>query len=208
MLKRQLFVGLGLVILLSACGSSTGSSGNAATASSPGSVKFTCAKDVCTLPAELQRETLCCKDPFVGGCGIKSGSSCRDIPKIDARCPVPSVMIRAFPGTASETFGCCTAQNECGVDMGMTMGPMGMASGCQARSALCNSISKADAANLHPQSCDGTELPLPDNCGSDRMFPGGPGGPGAPGGRSGGPPAAGGGMPAAGTGAAAGSGGS
>jgi hypothetical protein len=202
MLKRQLFIAFCLVTLMSACGSSSGSSGNAASANTPSGPTFTCAKDVCTLPAELQRETLCCKDPFAGGCGIKSGSSCRDIPKIDSRCPVPSVMFRAFPGTSTETFGCCTAQNECGVDMGMTMGPMGMASGCQSRSALCNSVSKADAANLHPQSCDGTALPLPDNCGVDRMFPGGPGGPGGP------PGAAGGGMPAAGTRAAAGGGGS
>ena len=188
----------GLVTVLSACGGGSDSSSSASSASTASGSKFTCAKEVCTLPAGLEREALCCKDYFAGGCGIKSGASCRDIPKIDPRCPVPSVMFRSFPGTASETFGCCTAQNECGVDMGMTMGPMGMTSGCQSRSSLCSSISKTDATSLNPQTCDGTAIPVPDNCGqTGGGFPGGPGRgmpPGAP--------------PAAGSGAAAGSGGS
>jgi hypothetical protein len=161
MKKRTFGIAFGLLTLLSACGSSN-SSGDAGTkASASTSTKsgtFTCAKDVCTLPDSLKGEELCCIDPFKGGCGIKSAASCRAFPTIDARCPVPDLNVMAPMGIeAPKAFGCCTAQNECGIDFGM--------GGCQPRTFACRFISKDAAAMLKPQTCDGTPMPVPADCG-------------------------------------------
>jgi hypothetical protein len=175
MKKRTLGMALGLLTLLSACGSSksstenTGSTTSSSTAKTNG--KFTCAKDVCTLPDSLKGEELCCMDPFKGGCGIKSGGSCRSFPTIDDRCPVPDLNAMAPMGIEPpKAFGCCTANNECGVDFGM--------GGCQARTFLCQFISKDAAAMLNPETCDGEAMPLPANCGRTTpiMLPGAAGG--------------------------------
>ena len=115
-----------------------------------------CGADSCTLPKELEGEELCCIDNFAGGCGIKVGASCRDIPDVDDRCPTPDIMVN-FPGANSMTvFGCCTGNNQCGVDFGM---------GCQPRTVACAVIGPDQVDELVHETCDGEPLELPANCG-------------------------------------------
>jgi hypothetical protein len=170
MKKRSFGIVFGLITLLAACGSdssgaSKGTSSSPSTAIKPGTVL--CAKDTCKLPDSLKGETLCCMDPFKGGCGIKAGASCRAFPTIDTRCPVPDLMAGASDMMMFDikAFGCCASNNQCGIDFGM---------GCQATTFLCNYISKDDAAMLKPTTCDGDAVELPANCGQNgrAMFPG------------------------------------
>lgn len=173
MKKRSFGIAIGLITLLSACGSDSsggsagkGSMASASTAKKDGSVP--CAKDTCTVPDSLKGETACCMDPFKGGCGILAGSTCRAYPMVDSRCPVPDLMGPAAQGMMFDikAFGCCTSNNECGIDFGM--------GGCQPTSSLCRYISTADAASLKPMTCDGQPVELPANCGQQgrAMFPG------------------------------------
>jgi hypothetical protein len=60
--------------------------------------------------------------------------------------------------------GCCTTNNECGVDYGI--------GGCQARSAACQIVSKANIDMIKPMTCDGKAIDLPADCGSNLSFPG------------------------------------
>jgi hypothetical protein len=114
-----------------------------------------CGREVCKLPDRLEGETLCCMDPFSGGCGIKSVESCRPIPEVDERCPTLDLGLGSGANVVP-LFGCCTADNECGVDF------MGA---CQPRSIACNFVSKARVEMIQPQTCEGEPLPLPEVCG-------------------------------------------
>jgi hypothetical protein len=171
MTKRALGIAFGLITLLGACGSdSSGGGGSAGSGNkapaSTGDGKFHCAKEICELPDSLKGEELCCMDAFSGGCGIKAGTSCRAFPKMDERCALPNLVATGSPGTDSiKAFGCCTTNNQCGIDFGM---------GCQADSFLCQYISKDDAAALNWKTCDGMPLTLPADCGQNGrvMIPG------------------------------------
>jgi hypothetical protein len=163
MKKRTLgMIMFGLFALLLACGSDSGgddkgTTGSSATGTPAG--KFVCGKDTCELPADMPDAELCCMDPFKGGCGVKVGSSCREVPRTDSRCSVPSFATMGPPGAGGiMASGCCTPENECGIDFG---------AGCQTRTFLCPYIPKAQAAMLNPQTCDGTPLPLPGDCGQN-----------------------------------------
>lgn len=177
----------GMVILtlaagLSACGKSNGnadigkagSSGSAGAAGAAGGGPVYCAKEICKAVNGMAAAP-CCMDRFAGGCGVQSGNSCVKPPTPDARCPVPAfaAMMGSFPGASGGAptlvTGCCTTDNQCGVDMGTGMG-------CQSRTAVCMFIPKMFVSMIEPLSCDGQTLPLPDNCGSDfQGFPGGAG---------------------------------
>jgi hypothetical protein len=162
------FVTMGL---LAACGgddSSTKDSGKktssqekAGSGSEEGGVG--CGKSTCKLPKGVTGEP-CCRDNFMGTCGIKNGASCRELPKVDDRCPVPELMFRAPMGMGmmgmTMAYGCCTSGGECGIDFG---------SGCQSRSFLCNVVGPDQAASLKLQKCDGEEIPLPANCGMNMI---------------------------------------
>ena len=116
-----------------------------------------CGSETCKLPKGVTGE-LCCRDRFTGGCGIKMGASCRPLPKVDERCPVPelNVTIPGMGNIVSQTFGCCTSDNVCGVDFG---------SGCQPRSVACMVITPDMVDKIKLETCDGEEMPLPANCG-------------------------------------------
>lgn len=119
--------------------------------------EFVCGAETCELPKGVKGE-LCCRDQFTGGCGLKMGASCRPLPKVDDRCPVPqlNVMVPGMGNIVSETYGCCTSTNECGIDFG---------SGCQPRSIACMVVRPDQVQNIKLQTCDGEEMPLPENCG-------------------------------------------
>jgi hypothetical protein len=152
-------------------GASTGSGGSRAAA---GSGAVICAKETCKLPDGVTGE-LCCMDPFAGGCGIKTGASCRAFPSAaDMLCPAVNFGAGMMPpagaggaGGAGAGFGttpCCASNGECGFSLG------GMA--CMATSATCSFIPKQFVSMLMAQKCDGTPLELPADCGSNMMFPG------------------------------------
>ena len=139
-----------------------GKSGDGAVMTKP------CGSETCKLPAELKGEELCCKDPFVGGCGVKAGAECRPIPKVDERCPPPKIMTN-FPGAMNmKVFGCCTGAGECGIDFGM---------GCQPRTLACMVVRPETKDMVMHQKCTGEPLELPANCGMTGLpFPGFAGG--------------------------------
>jgi hypothetical protein len=182
---KKTIIGIALLALAagfgSACGgddggttpTKTGSAGKGGAAGSGGPVY--CAKEICKVPAGLGDVEACCMDKFSGGCGIMSGSSCRPVPtSMDDRCPVPdlasSFMIPGAAGTGGGAtagvviVGCCTANNECGVDYGI--------GGCQPRSAACQIVPKANIDMIKPITCDGKPIDLPADCGSNFSFPG------------------------------------
>ena len=118
-----------------------------------------CGAEVCKLPSSLKGMELCCRDHFSsGGCGVKMGANCRELPKVDERCPVPelNVMVPGMGNIVQQTFGCCTTKNECGIDFG---------SGCQPRTFACMFVNAEQADKIKPQTCDGKDMPLPPDCG-------------------------------------------
>jgi hypothetical protein len=159
--------------LLAACG---GGSGSGKTTSSQGKAgsgalkpgETACGSSTCKLPSGVTGE-VCCMDNFTGACGIKNGGNCRAVPKTDDRCPPPDLKVM-FPMPAGsmgtmQTFGCCTSNNECGIDFG---------AGCQPRTTACMVIGPDQVDKIKPQTCDGNALPLPANCGTNMIrIPGG-----------------------------------
>src|SRR5688572_23177152 len=114
----RLRITMALCWMLAACGGGddgegTSEDGNTTDDDEDEAETLQCAADKCKLPKELKDEELCCKDNFAGGCGIKVGSTCRDIPAVDERCPRPEIMVN-FPGAAAmRVFGCCTSNEQC-----------------------------------------------------------------------------------------------
>jgi hypothetical protein len=159
---RIVSVSLAIAALCGACGGDDApdeaSSSSIASPSSAGNApagQLFCAKETCKLPESLSGETLCCMDPFSGGCGIKAADSCRPFPKVDERCPVGDLGLAMGPDVVP-LFGCCTSDDQCGFDF------MGS---CQPRSVACNFVSKDMVEMIQPQTCDGKALALPDVCG-------------------------------------------
>jgi hypothetical protein len=141
-----------------------GSGGHGGAGGSGGPV--TCLKETCKAVDGVDAAP-CCMDPFAGGCGVMSGAACVKAPTPDARCPVPdgAAMLFTIPGgTPPLLTGCCTADNECGVDSGM--------GGCMSRTAACQYLPKQYVSMIMPLTCDGETMPIPDNCGSNMTFPG------------------------------------
>ncbi|HKU42219.1 MAG TPA: hypothetical protein VJR89_28870 [Polyangiales bacterium] len=160
MMRSSLVIVLGFV--LAACGGDDGGSkesantGKGAAGKSAGGKSKPCGSKMCTLPSELKDEEPCCRDNFNSECGVQAGATCRALPDVDERCPVPAIMAN-FPGAMSmKAFGCCTGAGECGIDFGM---------GCQPRTIACMAVSPENAKSIKPQKCTGEELPLPADCG-------------------------------------------
>lgn len=135
-----------------------------------------CGAKTCKLPDGMMGEA-CCKDNFSSTCGVKATptSQCRELPKVDERCPVPDIMVRmGVPGGMTNAYGCCTSSNECGIDFG---------SGCQPRTIACMVVGPDMKDKIMHQTCDGKELPLPDDCGTNMIripqIPGGAAGGGS-----------------------------
>jgi hypothetical protein len=134
-----------------------------------------CGSKVCKVPDGVMGEA-CCKDNFSSTCGIKTSSAgqCRELPKIDERCPVPDIMVRMGPPGMTTAYGCCTSNNECGIDFG---------SGCQPRTIACMVVGPDQKDKIMHQTCDGDELPLPADCGMNSIrippIPGGAAGGGS-----------------------------
>jgi hypothetical protein len=161
-------VGLSVVCLslFGACGGDDGG-GNAKTNASSqekagsGATKdnegVPCGKSMCTAPTGSTSQA-CCIDQFSGTCGVVGGGTCRAAPKTDDRCPVPDLkLMLPSNGSISQPVGCCTSDNECGVDFGV---------GCQSRTVLCMGIGLDQLDKLKAETCDGKELPLPAGCGT------------------------------------------
>jgi hypothetical protein len=182
---KKTMIGIALLALAagfgSACGgddsttpTKSGSAGSKAGVAGSGGPVY-CAKEICKVPAGLGADVeACCMDQFNGGCGIKSGSSCRPLPAPpDDRCPVPDftagIMIPGAGGAGAATsgivvVGCCTDKNECGIDFGM--------GGCQPRTVACMFVPKSNVDSIKPMTCDGTPIDLPADCGASFSFPG------------------------------------
>jgi hypothetical protein len=156
----------------------TGGKGGSIAAAGSGAV--VCAKETCKLPDGVTGE-LCCMDPFAGGCGIKSGQSCRAFPSAaDARCPAISLGGFMMPGSGGSggaggagagVTACCASNGECGFSIGI-------GTGCMAISATCSFIPRQLITMLTAQKCDGTPVTLPADCGSTTGFGGRGGGAG------------------------------
>ena len=162
----RLRITMALCWMLAACGGGeeegTNEDGNTGDDEEEEAETLQCAADKCKLPKELEDEELCCIDNFAGGCGIKIGSTCREMPEVDTRCPAPKIMVN-FPGAMQmRVFGCCTSNDQCGVDFGM---------GCQPRTIACMAVSPDQVDQIMPQTCDGEPLELPANCGMGGFRP-------------------------------------
>jgi hypothetical protein len=151
--------------LLVACGGDDGSSSSAdrsqeAAGSSGGKKEegAACGPKVCTVP-DGQTGDACCLDQFAGTCGVKSGAgTCHPPVSTDKRCPIPDLkLMLPSNGSIMQPLGCCTTDNECGVDFGI---------GCQSRTVLCSGIGLDQLDKLKRQTCDGNDLPLPADCGT------------------------------------------
>jgi hypothetical protein len=149
---------------LVACGGDDGSSSNADRTENAGSGGSTgeegvgCGSTRCTLPDGQSGEP-CCLDQFAGKCGVKTGNgTCHPGVQTDDRCPVPDLELKLpSNGSIMAPLGCCTSDNECGVDFGV---------GCQSRTVLCSGIGLDQVDKLKRQTCDGKDLTLPPDCGT------------------------------------------
>jgi hypothetical protein len=153
-----------IVVCVAACGGDAGSGSKsndskeaAGSGASADSTKggAPCGATSCTAPKGSTAEP-CCMDRFAGTCGVMVGNVCGIGPKVDARCPVPDLKLM-IPNGIMEPVGCCTGDNECGVDFG---------AGCQSRTVLCMGIGLDQVDKLKVETCDGEALPRPADCGT------------------------------------------
>lgn len=169
MKRSRVGFAIALASLLAACGGDDKDSGTKKDpqekAGSGGSDKGTlsCGATKCKLPEGVTGD-LCCKDQFAGLCGVMAGGNCREIPKTDDRCPPPELnvmfpMPRGSNGGMS-VFGCCTSNDECGIDFG---------AGCQPRTTACQVVGPDQVDKIKPQKCGGDPLPLPEGCGMNMI---------------------------------------
>jgi hypothetical protein len=163
MRRSSIAFAVALVSLLAACGGDDGDSGakKSPQKSSSDTPKdgVACGSKQCTVPKGVEGEA-CCNDSFSSVCGLKatSGGQCRALPKIDDRCPAPDLNVRLPMQAAGQTqaYGCCTSDNECGIDFG---------GGCQPRTVACMVVGPDQVDKIKRQTCDGKPLELPADCG-------------------------------------------
>jgi hypothetical protein len=164
MMRSSLSYVVVLVGVLAACGSDDSGSkessdtgkGNAGKSGANPGDTLACGSETCKRPAELKDEMLCCKDNFVGGCGVKVGAECRALPDVDERCPPPQIMVNVPGASGMKVFGCCTSAGECGIDFGM---------GCMPRTLACMVVRPDQTDMVMHQKCTGEPLPVPATCG-------------------------------------------
>jgi hypothetical protein len=158
MTHRLHWIMLSLAFAAAGCGDDAlGTQASPATGAPARSAELRCGRELCKLPEALHGEELCCMDTFAGGCGVASGGTCRVFPKLDRRCAAPVAELPLPSGVPGRAYGCCTDQNECGVDVNMGR--------CIPRSALCELLPQNQASKIKPKTCDGDALPLPRSCG-------------------------------------------
>ncbi|HET6333133.1 MAG TPA: hypothetical protein VFG30_07965 [Polyangiales bacterium] len=167
--------GLGFVFValaIAACGGDddAGSGGaggkgdNGESGASGGSSDKTmiCGAKTCRLSAD-SLDAPCCRDEFAGECGLMVGNQCRKLrAKIDERCPLPEI-----PGIADAAdpanerngvSGCCTDNNECGLDLGL-------GTGCSGNASNCMFFPPPYTDSLALTTCEGEPLQnIPDAC--------------------------------------------
>jgi hypothetical protein len=167
MMRSRLVFSMALAALLAACGGDD-VGGNGKTDNSQGKAgssglkegEVGCGSKVCKLPSGVTGEA-CCQDQFSAACGVRASATavCRALPKTDDRCPPPDLNVMV-PGGTGAIYGCCTSNNECGIDFG---------AGCQPRTTACMVIGPDQVDKIKPETCDGEELPLPANCGTNMI---------------------------------------
>jgi hypothetical protein len=167
--------GLGFVLVamaIAACGGdddaesgragASGSKGESGSSGSSSDKTMTCGAKTCRLSAD-SLDTPCCRDEFAGECGLLVGTQCRKLrAKTDQRCPLPDI-----PGIADAAdpanerngvSGCCTDNDECGLDLGL-------GAGCSANASNCMIFPPPYASSLALTTCDGEPIPnIPDAC--------------------------------------------
>ena len=116
----------------------------------------TCGATKCRVPDDSPFK-VCCKDQFSGTCGVLMGdSTCVQMrSEVAAKCPLPDIPgiadANAGSGAGRGSSGCCAANNECGVDLGV-------GTGCTSNSSLCEFFPVEYARKLTLITCDGEEL--------------------------------------------------
>jgi hypothetical protein len=149
--------------------------------------ELACGAVGCALPAEWRSSArACCLDPFKGVCGITTRyrDDCRELPKADPRCPALdeldlSLIFSGPSGAKPLAIGCCTSDNECGLDIvgdysntavGIEFvgggGPPSPTENCASRSSMCQIalVLELSLDSIMPQTCDGQPLELPPEC--------------------------------------------
>lgn len=115
-----------------------------------------CGSTTCRAPEGSPFE-VCCKDQFAGACGLVMGEGqCMQMrAEVVTSCPLPDIPgiadATAGSGAQAGVSGCCTPNNECGVDLGV-------GTGCSSNSSLCTFFPFEYASKLQLITCDGKEL--------------------------------------------------
>ncbi len=140
--------------------SGAGGKGGREVASEPdgmaGGKSLICGAKQCRIPEDSPFE-LCCKDEFAGACGLLMGDGlCQQMrAEVVPSCPLPDIPgiadATAGSGAGGGVSGCCTPDNECGVDLGV-------GTGCSSNSSLCSFFPPEYASQLQLITCDGKEL--------------------------------------------------
>jgi hypothetical protein len=161
------------ILMLAACGGDTDSGGARGGAgrgaaspdagdSSKAEKTIQCGSKICKLPADSLYDP-CCRDQFASECGmhIGEGDECqRERAEVDKRCPLPD-----FPGLPDagmdEVSGglspCCSASNECGLDVGL-------GTGCMRNRSACVLFPEELRDRLAFTTCDGEPVDIPQEC--------------------------------------------
>jgi hypothetical protein len=160
-----------VAVVLAACGGSgnddKGSAGAAGkaesgTGGSSSDKTMPCGAKTCRLPAESLDDP-CCRDEFAAECGLMAGGQCRKLrAEPDERCPlpdIPGIANAADPQNAqSGVSGCCTENNECGLDLGI-------GTGCSSNASSCRLFPPPYTDKLALITCDGDPIAnVPDDC--------------------------------------------
>jgi hypothetical protein len=145
-----------------AAGARSGSGGNGGSEAGTdadamaGGKSLTCGVKKCRIPEDSPFD-VCCKDEFTGACGLLVGDNqCQQMrAEVVASCPLPDIPgiadATAGSGAGGGVSGCCTANNECGVDLGV-------GTGCSSNSSLCTFFPPEYASKLELITCDGKTL--------------------------------------------------
>jgi hypothetical protein len=171
-----LVLGLACLIALAACGdddagASSGAGGaggtggrasHAGVGGTSGGKSLACGASTCRVPADSPYE-LCCKDEFTSSCGSLIGGQCRQMraPVVE-NCPLPDIPGIADAAAGSNAgngvSGCCTANNECGLDLGI-------GTGCSSNASFCTFFPAPYSSKLVLITCDGQAIEaVPEPC--------------------------------------------